>query len=255
MFAKGVADLFEVAEGRDGRFSSVAATTVLRSEMEIAGALCWLLDRGIEPAERCRRFLTWRFEGQAQQRSFQERFATDPDDDADVEFREAIGGEEAKLLDLVHRTGWVARPWGPNHEGDMVDAALMKPLKKPNAKARAESVPKIEEHIELLVGDARLYFLASAVAHGHRWARRMGVVAPADGGDQVRITGYAFSPGQVVAATCLALSRPVTLFGQWTGDETRARKLAEYGAVIVGQTRELADDWIELPDVEAELGD
>lgn len=161
---EAVRDQFSVAAARDNAFNLPALTIIVRALVETAGTSAWLLEPGISPADRGRRYLTWRFNELKSDhlllRDDLEQCETEEEPSAlahaalkDLETRESA------LVDAATSAKWNARPRVRVANGDVSAAALMA------AVGKVESMPSATKLVNQLSPGTGIYSLLSRPAH------------------------------------------------------------------------------------------
>lgn len=108
--AEGSALLLAVAEDGLAAYNQTSAATTVRAQLELAGTIAWLLEEGIEPVERVRRFLTWRFEDVRGLRRLVGRLRTIEGGSADLQDTlDRVEEREAEALALARSCGYEAK--------------------------------------------------------------------------------------------------------------------------------------------------
>jgi hypothetical protein len=164
LLVEAVRDQFSVAATRDNAFNLPALTIIVRALAETAGTSAWLLEPGISPADRGRRYLTWRFN----ELKSDHLLLRDDLEQCERE-EEASALAQAALKDLETRESalvaaatsakWNARPRVRVANGDVSAAALMAAIGK------VEPMPSSTKLVNQLGPGADLYALLSRPAH------------------------------------------------------------------------------------------
>jgi len=224
MLAQGVADCLEMAALRPEHSLNVpAASTILRSEIEVAAQLAWMLDDQVDAHERCRRYLRWRFHDLSQQRKTFDTFQGGSSIDADRRNGD-LDKREEDLGYLVRRAGWHLRPSSIDSKGRREPAALLKVGSEGSPHPRPDGMIKISAMVPHVVSSPSFYPLISAAAHGARWAQFHGVEAKSEpdahGMVQAHVPGFGLPVSLLIMNACLGVLHPARLFAGWHGDDT-----------------------------------
>lgn len=210
LLVEGVADLLEASIPRDRAVNNAAIVPVLRSAMEVAGQVAWLLQQGIGSDTRARRFLIWRFADLAEQRRLLRKFRI-----LDHENQEALAeldGSERALIDAVERAGWqVQETIGVG--GTKRSAALL------SIDDKREQLPKNEDLIGLVSSTPSIYGLLSAHAHGRRFALLQGLKTTdhADGTTSAELASVGLPTNLAITFAALSIDWPSRLLASWNG--------------------------------------
>jgi hypothetical protein len=161
---EAVSDQFSVAAARDNAFNLPALTIIVRALAETAGTSAWLLEPGISPTVRGRRYLTWRFNELKSDhlllRDDLEQLKTEGERSAlaqaalkDLETRESA------LLGAATSAKWTAQPRVKAANGKVSPAALIA------TNGKVEPMPSSTQLVNQLGPGSDLYSLLSRPAH------------------------------------------------------------------------------------------
>lgn len=207
----GVADLLEVGSSRGDAINAPALSLVVRSALEVAGQLAWLLEDSLDATGRARRFLTWRFADLRSQRLLLREFQL-PDPEREAAEAE-LDDAENELITEVVETGWRAKGTLVGPKGELECAALL------DAAGKREAVPKFNQLVRLVSSWPSVYGLLSVPAHGTRFGVMHGLqVDPqADEADRydTRFGGFGIPPNSAVGLAILAVDHSCRLLAGW----------------------------------------
>lgn len=203
---EGVASLFEAGteQERPG-LNTPSITIILRSALELAGQVLWLLDAGIDANERVRRYFVWVLSDLQSQQQTVNHLGTVP-----PAVRDELQRRRANVVELVR---------GAKYETEVSRRGSVTLLKSEGKGA--ERAPTKSSLVADVVGIAYAYSFFSIAAHGDRWAlvdsmSSIGEVAD-DGRELAKVTGYGLPPTALKAAAAAAICLPVTRLAAWNG--------------------------------------
>jgi hypothetical protein len=214
--ANGVADLMDAATSRDNELNTAASASVVRSALEVAGQVVWLLDKEIGPHERCRRFLVWRLADVQQLRNNIASGGVEQDlTDAALA---ACNATEEKLLESADAARWRVRPHELRPNGTVAAAVLLDDAGKP------VDYPGYARLVTGLTGPG-VYSSLSASAHGQQHSTLAATTIDPDTG-HASITGSVHDPASLIRWAILAAAGPALRLGSWNGvDLTRLQRV------------------------------
>lgn len=208
---EGVADLLEAAVRRDNAVNGAAATVLVRSALELAGQLAWLLDDQARGDERARRYLIWRFADLTEQRRLLGDFRV-----TDVEIESArleLDQTEQALIAEVESAKWHARA---NGQASSKPAALI----QVNG-SKAEELPKLGQLVGRVASTTGIYKVLSASAHSARWSVFQGLIVSQTPDEAGRCDARLVSGGMpidyAIGLAAQAIDCPCRLLARWNG--------------------------------------
>lgn len=211
LIVDGVADCLQVAETRDNRLNQPLFSMAVRSVLEVAGQIVWLLDPTIDGKTRVRRYLVWRFADLREQRLMARTLRTTPDPGSDQ--GPGFDDEEGQLIEMTEQAGWKATP--TTTPGGHLNAAGLA-----TSTGAKEQLPKIGSLVGEVAPKAVVYSVLSAASHGSRFGVIQGMDHQgigADGRYQVTMTGFGLDSSLGLHLTLLALNRSCGLLMDWNG--------------------------------------
>ncbi|MGK2886166.1 MAG: hypothetical protein ACSLE8_15560 [Rhodococcus sp. (in: high G+C Gram-positive bacteria)] len=212
LIVDGVADLLEVATGRDNTVNLPALSIIVRSALEVGGQVAWLLDDGVDGSELGRRFLTWRFADLRQRRLLLEDFR--PTNEVREAALDDVGKDEEALLADVASAKWSARCTVVKPNG-LEAAALL------DDAGKREHMPKFNELVGRITSWRSAYGLLSASVHSDRFGVFHGLavddVPDRTGQHNAQMTGFGIEPKIGIGLALLAIDRSCRLLAKWNG--------------------------------------
>jgi hypothetical protein len=218
--SSGVAVLFEHTE-RERIYNQVAVSTVVRSLLETAGVIVWLLEENLGPEERVRRWFLWQFDDLSSERNTLRRFG-DPDDQSITLDHARLGEREDRLAARATNARFEHRR---SDESNNQHAALL----RPNGKAM--KLPSSTELVDALCNFNGFYSFLSRTAHGSRSGVIEGLVPeegePVRGLHNALVSPSGLSPGLALRCTALALGETVSAVDEWCGSAAAMHPYAQ----------------------------
>jgi hypothetical protein len=173
LLLSGVADCFQVAESRNDEVNVPSLNAAVRPLLEVAGQVAWLLDDTIDPIERVRRHLRWRFADLRAQRLL--LVDLDGSHKATDGAAAELDREEAELLQIVEACGWQGRATTSSKPGTLDAAGLH------DEQGNKLGIPKLTDLVGRVSRSQYVYGLLSVPTHGARWGVVGGLRGPTDG--------------------------------------------------------------------------
>lgn len=208
----GVADMMETASRRDNGLNTAATAVVVRSALEVASQVAWLLDTGIQPDERCRRFLVWRLEDLNQLRN---NIASGGVEQAAADAAQsACDAMEETLVASVDAAGWRAKAHELRPNGRVASAVLL------DGNGKTEEYPSYTRLVTSLAGPG-VYSSLSASAHGQQHGTLAATTTDPDTGN-ARMIGSVHDPASLIRWAILAAAGPTLRLGSWNGVDLTA---------------------------------
>jgi hypothetical protein len=212
LIVDGVADCVEVGEERENAVNRATLSLLVRSALEVAGQMAWLLDDAIEGTERARRFLTWRLADLRQQRLLLRDFqlSSGQREEAEAELQQI----EKSLLQRATAAEWATSATVVGPKGFEAAALL-------DTTGKRETIPKNNELVSLVSRRPSVYGLLSVSAHGGRFGvfHRVEVAdTPGPTGlYEARIRGFGIEPNVCIGLAALAIDVSCRSLANWNG--------------------------------------
>ena len=211
----GVADLMETASRRADGLNTAATAVVVRSALEVASQVAWLLDTQIRPDERCRRFLAWRLEDLKQLRKNTASGGA-PQAARDAAQASCDASEEA-VLASINAAGWQAKPHVIRPSGGIAPAVLL------DSNGNHCECPGYASLVTALTGPG-VYSTLSVSAHGLHHGTLAATTIDPDTGNAI-MTGSVHEPASLIRWAILAAAVPTLRLSSWNGvDYTKLRQ-------------------------------